>query len=92
MLAFEEESGEGRRVQPDVSESTLSTLGGMGLEVKICCNTSTEQTAYEESLTVGEGTDDTCLFLLCTIMIMSIGAMPSSSCCRYPCCKAAKTT
>lgn len=33
MLAFAGKGGE-RRVQPDPSDSTLSTVGGMGLEVR----------------------------------------------------------
>lgn len=36
MLAFAEGREAERRVQPDVSDSTLSTLGGTGLEVRIC--------------------------------------------------------
>lgn len=57
MFAFAEESGGKRHVQPDVSDSTLSTLGGMGLEVKISCKCNVH---VGSSLAIIEGAVPSC--------------------------------
>lgn len=46
MLAFAEEREGERRVHPDVSESTLSTVGGTGLEVMEIEYAANIQTTY----------------------------------------------